>query len=107
MFYMTPETESLIDRALSEDLSLGDSTTEALVPQGSTGKAGLVAKEEGILAGVDVGLAVFKRVDATLETSKALDDGAGLEAGLALHSTVAHRMTNRSINPTFLATLYS
>ena len=82
MFYMTPETESLIDRALTEDLSLGDATTQALVPPGSTGKAGFVAKEEGILAGVDVGLAVFKRVDLTLETSKVLDDGAGLEAGV-------------------------
>ena len=82
MFYMTPETESLIDRALTEDLSLGDATTQALVPPGSSGKAGFVAKEEGILAGLDLGLAVFKRVDPTLETSKILDDGAGLEAGV-------------------------
>ena len=86
MFYMTPETESLIDRALTEDLSLGDPTTEVLIPPESTGSADLVAKEEGVLAGLDVGLAVFKRVDATLETAKALEDGAGLEAGVTVAS---------------------
>ena len=86
MFYMTPETESLIDRALTEDLSLGDPTTEVLIPPESTGSAELVAKEEGVLAGLDVGLAVFKRVDATLETAKALEDGAGLEAGVTVAS---------------------
>ncbi|MCH8184528.1 MAG: carboxylating nicotinate-nucleotide diphosphorylase [Chloroflexi bacterium] len=86
MFYLTPETESLIDRALTEDLSLGDPTTEVLIPPESTGSADLVAKEEGVLAGLDVGLAVFKRVDATLETAKALEDGAGLEAGVTVAS---------------------
>ena len=84
MFYMTPETESLIDRALTEDLSLGDPTTEALIPPEATGSADLVAKEEGVLAGLDVGLAVFKRVDATLQTAKVLEDGAGLEAGVTV-----------------------
>ena len=86
MFYLTPDTESLIDRALTEDLSLGDPTTEVLIPPESTGSADLVAKEEGVLAGLDVGLAVFKRVDATLETAKALEDGAGLEAGVTVAS---------------------
>jgi nicotinate-nucleotide pyrophosphorylase (carboxylating) len=57
-----------------------------LIPSESTGSAGLVAKEEGVLAGLDVGLAVFKRVDATLETAKALEDGAGLEAGVTVAS---------------------
>ena len=86
MFYMTPETESLIDRALTEDLSLGDPTTEVLIPPESAGSADLVAKEEGVLAGLDVGMAVFKRVDTTLETAKALEDGAGLEAGVTVAS---------------------
>ena len=86
MFYMTPEIESLIDRALTEDLSLGDPTTEVLIPPESTGGADLVAKEEGVLAGLDVGLAVFKRVDAALETTRALEDSAGLEAGVKVAS---------------------
>ena len=86
MFYMTPETESLIDRALTEDLSLGDPTTEVLIPPESAGSADLVAKEEGVLAGLDVGMTVFKRVDTTLETAKALEDGAGLEAGVTVAS---------------------
>ena len=32
MFEITPEIENLIDRALTEDLSMGDITTEAIIP---------------------------------------------------------------------------
>ena len=85
-FRMTPETESLIDRALMEDLSLGDPTTEALIPPELAGKADLVAKEEGVLAGVDVALAVFRRVDQDLETRAKIHDGSGLEAGIRIAS---------------------
>ena len=55
MFQMTPDTETLIDRALSEDLSIGDPTTDILIPPDMQGKASFVAKQEGILAGLDVG----------------------------------------------------
>ena len=83
---ITPEIESLIDRALSEDLSIGDPTTEALIPPELAGRADLVAKEEGVLAGVGVALAVFRRVDPTLETSSHVQDGSGLEAGVRIAS---------------------
>ena len=85
---MTPEIEDLIDRALTEDLSIGDPTSEVLLPPELTGKAKVKAKAEGILAGVDVALAVFKRVDPALETEALIEDGAALHAGdVIAHAT--------------------
>ena len=86
MTQMTPETEDLIDRALTEDLSIGDPTTDILIPPELTGKANLVAKAEGVLAGIDVTLAVFLRVDPALNTRAFIKDGSGLEGGAIIGS---------------------
>lgn len=86
MFKMTPDMESLIDRALAEDLSIGDPTTEILIPPGLVSKADLMAKAEGVLAGVDVALAVFRRVDPTLGSTVFIEDGGGLETGARIAS---------------------
>ena len=81
MFHMTPDAEALIDRALSEDLSIGDPTTDILIPDDMRGQADFVAKEAGALAGVDVALAVCKRVDRTLAVDAFMRDGAALKPG--------------------------
>lgn len=81
MFHMTPDAEALIDRALSEDLSIGDPTTDILIPDDMRGRADFVAKEAGALAGVDVALAVCKRVDGSLAVEAFMQDGAALKAG--------------------------
>ncbi len=81
MFHMTPDAEALIDRALSEDLSIGDPTTDILIPDDMLGRADFVAKEAGALAGVDVALAVCKRVDGTLAVDAFMRDGAALKPG--------------------------
>jgi nicotinate-nucleotide pyrophosphorylase (carboxylating) len=76
---ITPEIESMIARALSEDLASGDTTTDALIPPELTGSANLIAKAEGILAGVGVALAVFRQVDPSLEGTALLQDGSALQ----------------------------
>lgn len=81
MFNMTPDAEALIDRALSEDLSIGDPTTDILIPDDMLGQADFVAKEAGALAGVDVALAVCKRVDGSLTVDAFMRDGATLKPG--------------------------
>lgn len=81
MFHMTPDAEALIDRALSEDLSIGDPTTDILIPDDMRGQADFVAKEAGALAGVDVALAVCKRVDDSLAVDAFMQDGAELAPG--------------------------
>ena len=91
MFQMTLETEALIDRALSEDLSIGDPTTDILIPPDMQGCASFVAKQEGVLAGLDVALAVFQRFDRSLTVECYVQDGERLEHG-ALIATVSGRM---------------
>lgn len=81
MFHMTPDAEALIDRALSEDLSIGDPTTDILIPDDMRGQADFVAKEAGALAGVDVALAVCKRVDGALDVEAFMRDSAELAPG--------------------------
>ena len=81
LLQITPEIDALIDRALAEDVSWGDATTDALIPVDATGRAQLIAKEEGTLAGIDVALAVFKRTDPDLTTRALLQDGTALRQG--------------------------
>ncbi|MCH8205496.1 MAG: carboxylating nicotinate-nucleotide diphosphorylase [Chloroflexi bacterium] len=78
---MTPDIEALIDRALMEDLSLGDPTTDALIPPELTGRAVVLAKAPGVLAGVDIALAVFNRVDPGLRTHILIRDGEAITTG--------------------------
>jgi len=78
---ITREVADLIDRALGEDLGTGDLTTDILVVSDLMGKATLVSREPGVLAGAEVGLEVFRCVDRGLVATAFLGDGAALEAG--------------------------
>ena len=78
---LTPEVNDLIDRAIQEDLSIGDATTDALVPDDLQATATLHAKSPGVLAGVEVAAAVFYRIDPGLQVETALADGAVMERG--------------------------
>ena len=73
--------QTVIDRALEEDLGDGDVTTSALVPTHATGEARLVAHESGVLAGLSVAMTVFRRVDATLDTVELMYDGNAVDNG--------------------------
>ena len=76
---VTPAALQLIDLALAEDLGMGDATTDALVAPDEQGRAVLVPKEEGVLAGLEVALAVFRRVDGGLVGRALLEDGSSLK----------------------------
>ncbi len=75
------EVETLVDRALAEDLSAGDITTNILVPSDQMGKGVLVAKEEGILAGIDVARLAFIRTDPSLSFTPFMVDSSHLNRG--------------------------
>jgi len=75
------QIEEIIDRALAEDLGRGDITTEALIPDGQQGNGFVVAKKEGILAGINVAKQVFQQVDPELKVEILLEDGARVEPG--------------------------
>jgi nicotinate-nucleotide pyrophosphorylase (carboxylating) len=75
------QVEEIIDRALAEDLGKGDVTTEALIAGDQQGTGSIVAKQEGILAGIEVAKQVFHRVDPELKVEILLEDGAGVKPG--------------------------
>ncbi|WP_029137070.1 carboxylating nicotinate-nucleotide diphosphorylase [Nakamurella lactea] len=79
------ELERVIDTALAEDLVDGaDITTLATVPDRASAVAALVARESGVLAGVDAALAVFRRVVGDrLEVRESMADGSALTPGSA------------------------
>ncbi len=70
-----------IDLALAEDVGDGDHTSLATIPASAKGKAKLLVKEAGILAGVELALQIFAKVDARLKTEVLLQDGAAINAG--------------------------
>ena len=76
-----PEVYALIDAAIAEDQTFNDPTTAAVVPPEIRGVGMLRAKSHGVLAGVEVGLAVFRRVEPGLELEALMSDGAALSPG--------------------------
>jgi len=78
----------IIQAALKEDIGDGDHSALACIPKSATGSAQLLVKENGILAGVDVGLAVFKQVDDSLTIDIFKHDGDKVAIGdVVLHVT--------------------
>lgn len=73
--------ERLVERALAEDVGDGDRTTEWTVPAGMTGRACIVVKAEGVIAGTEAAGRVFRRLDPTLEVAWRSADGAGVAPG--------------------------
>jgi len=70
-----------IKAALQEDVGEGDHTSLSTIEPGKTGKAVLIIKEQGILAGVAEALEVFAQVDAALQVSVAITDGQEVNPG--------------------------
>lgn len=66
---------------MAEDIGDGDHTSLACIPQDATGKAKLLVKENGILAGVELALQIFKAVDPALKVKILLKDGSRIKTG--------------------------
>lgn len=62
-----PDVRALIDLALAEDIGTGDITSQATVPADRTATAVMLAKDAGVLSGIDVAREVFRTVDPSLE----------------------------------------
>ena len=75
------QVDSIIDTALAEDVSHGDITSEVLIPPELEGKASLLVKAEGIVAGIEVAKRVFLRVDPSLKSEVLVKDGAKVKRG--------------------------
>jgi nicotinate-nucleotide pyrophosphorylase (carboxylating) len=75
------QLDNIIDLALEEDINHSDITSQALIPPDLSGKASILVKESGVLAGIDVVGRVFHRVDPSLETDVLIKDGAAVQPG--------------------------
>jgi nicotinate-nucleotide pyrophosphorylase (carboxylating) len=73
--------DQFIINSLAEDVGDGDHTSLATIVAGTQGKAKLIVKDEGILAGVELAVEIFHIVDANLRTTIFLNDGAKVKYG--------------------------
>ena len=72
---------AFIQNALEEDVREGDHTSLSTVPEGAIGKARLLVKDTGILAGVELAELIFKTVDPQLKTDVQMKDGDPIRPG--------------------------
>ena len=72
---------SFIQSALLEDVGDGDHTSLSTIPASAQGKAQLLVKDHGILAGVDLAELIFKAVDPTLVMERIMSDGQPMKPG--------------------------
>lgn len=70
-----------IDAAIREDVGDGDHSSLSCIPADAKGKAQLIVKEDGIIAGVDVAKEVFMRLDPEVKFEKLIEDGTRVKKG--------------------------
>ena len=75
------ELDNIIDLALAEDISHGDVTSEALIPTELQGKAFILIKAEGVLAGGEVASRILLKVDPLLNVEMLIKDGTRVRPG--------------------------
>ncbi|MBW2003549.1 MAG: carboxylating nicotinate-nucleotide diphosphorylase [Deltaproteobacteria bacterium] len=73
--------DTIIDTALDEDVGSGDITTSAIIDSSLKGKAQLLAKEEILLAGIEVFSRVFSRLDPEIVVECTYHDGDVIPKG--------------------------
>ena len=77
----TGQIDKLIIDALAEDIGTGDITTMSVVESDRTAKGEYIAKESGILCGIDICARVFAILDPTIKMTKYFSDGDRIEKG--------------------------
>lgn len=82
--------DDLIKMALREDVGDGDHSTLACIPPSALNSAKMVAKQDGILCGIEVGERVFKIVDNSLEVNVLVSDGTPVHRGDILMTVHGH-----------------
>ncbi|MBA7561668.1 putative nicotinate-nucleotide pyrophosphorylase [carboxylating] [subsurface metagenome] len=87
------QVDKTIDLALAEDISHGDVTSEILIPPDLQGKASILVKAEGVLAGGEIARRVFLKVDPSLKVELLIKDGAKVQPGDIL-ATVSGKVTS-------------
>jgi nicotinate-nucleotide pyrophosphorylase (carboxylating) len=75
------QVEDMVERVLAQDMDSGDVTTEAIIPPDLEGRARVLIKEDGVLAGMAVVESVFRHVDPSLAVDVLKQDGSRVKRG--------------------------
>ena len=75
------EIEGIIANAVREDVGDGDHSSLACIPASANGKAKLLVKDNGIIAGVAFAKQVFQYIDKDLKVETLIEDGAAIKYG--------------------------
>jgi nicotinate-nucleotide pyrophosphorylase (carboxylating) len=75
------ELQLIIQNGIREDIGPGDYSSLACIPNAAKGKAKLLVKDNGIIAGVEFAKMVFQNVDPTLEVETFINDGTAVKHG--------------------------
>ena len=78
---LNDDMKSFITYSLTEDLGSGDVTSESSVPQDLEEKGYILAKESGVIAGVEVAREVFSQIDSNLTFKSLVKDGTWVKYG--------------------------
>ena len=73
--------DEIVKKAIAEDTGDGDHTSLATVPPNARGKAKLVAKEDGVLAGTEIAEKVFKTIDPETSFRLLIEEGSEIRRG--------------------------
>lgn len=80
--------QPMVNLALTEDWGSGDVTTERVVPEGSSARGTIFAREEGVLAGLEVARLAFTTADPSIRFEPLRRDRDSLRPGDAISSMV-------------------
>ena len=75
------EVENIIKNAIREDIGDGDHSSLACIPETAQGKAKLLVKDEGVIAGVEFAKKVFQYVDSDMKVESLMNDGEQVKYG--------------------------
>ncbi|MFS4468105.1 carboxylating nicotinate-nucleotide diphosphorylase [Maribacter sp. 2210JD10-5] len=75
------EIKGIIENAIREDVGDGDHSSLSCIPKNATGKAKLLVKDNGVIAGIDFAKQVFKYVDSDFQIDVLIEDGSEVNYG--------------------------
>ncbi len=78
------DISEIIRMAIQEDVGYGDHTSLATIPPEAKGHAVILARQEGVLAGLPFAVEVFRQVNPGLETRTLINDGATITPGTVI-----------------------
>ena len=75
------DIKEFVRLAIEEDIKEGDHSALACIPDGAIGKAKLLVKEDGIIAGIKIAKQIFKEFDSSIQFEQLIEDGTEVKYG--------------------------